>query len=136
MAFDAVTTGSVIGYPYLWRREALAGETAGRKERPVAVAVRLVRPAGDQLILLAITTRQPSGGAGVEIPWPEKQRAGLNVDKRLWIVVSECNFDVVGLSFHLSPSAPLGRFSGSYMKVLREALAQAGGLSLSVSRLE
>ncbi|MEZ2127876.1 MULTISPECIES: hypothetical protein [unclassified Sinorhizobium] len=41
MSYDLIQTASVIRYPYLWAREAGRGETEGRKERPVAVGVRM-----------------------------------------------------------------------------------------------
>jgi len=39
--YDEMQTAAVIRYPYLWGQEAGNGETAGRKERPVAVGVRV-----------------------------------------------------------------------------------------------
>jgi hypothetical protein len=45
--YDDIQTATVIRYPYLWAREAGKGETEGRKDRPVAVGVRLPRPDGD-----------------------------------------------------------------------------------------
>jgi hypothetical protein len=38
MSFDQLQTGVVLRYPYLWARQAKAGETEGRKDHPVAVA--------------------------------------------------------------------------------------------------
>jgi hypothetical protein len=40
-------TGSIALYPDLWARQARAGETEGRKERPVAVGVRIAQVDGD-----------------------------------------------------------------------------------------
>ena len=37
MSFDRIQTASVIRFPYFGAREADAGETEGRKDRPVAV---------------------------------------------------------------------------------------------------
>jgi hypothetical protein len=39
VSFDALRTGAVVRYPYLWAREAAQGETDGRKFRPAAVGV-------------------------------------------------------------------------------------------------
>ena len=80
MSFDALRTGCVIRYPYLWVREAERGETEGRKPRPVAVGVRITRPNGeDVLVLFPITSQPPSAGRfAFEIPEMEKRRAGLD----------------------------------------------------------
>ncbi len=43
MSFEEIQTASVVRYPYLWVREAGHGETEGRKNRPVAVGIRLSR---------------------------------------------------------------------------------------------
>ena len=136
MGFAAIKTGSVIRYPYLWRREALSGEAAGRKDRLVVVAVRLTRADCDQLLLLAITTKRPAASTGLEIPETERRRAGLDPDRPLWVIVSETNFDIVGRSHHLRPEAPIGRFSRSFVARIRQAFAEAGGLSGAVSRRE
>ncbi|APG87413.1 hypothetical protein SAMCCGM7_pC0208 (plasmid) [Sinorhizobium americanum CCGM7] len=49
-AYDEIQTAAVIRYPYLWARQAGKGETEGRKDRPVAVGVRLPRPDGDLVL--------------------------------------------------------------------------------------
>jgi hypothetical protein len=59
VSFEQILTGTVIRYPYLWAREARDGETEGRKDRPVAVGVRLGRMDGDLILLFPITSRQP-----------------------------------------------------------------------------
>ncbi|HEX3653012.1 MAG TPA: hypothetical protein VHU18_09345 [Rhizomicrobium sp.] len=83
MTLDALRTGAVIRYPYLWVREAAKGETEGRKFRPVAVGVRIPDAGGeDLLILFPITTQAPARERfAAEIPDTEKRRAGL--DRRL-----------------------------------------------------
>ena len=40
MSFEAIQTGCVIRYPYLWAQQAARGETEGRKDRPTVVGVR------------------------------------------------------------------------------------------------
>ncbi len=97
MAFEALQSGSVFTYPFLWAHQQERGETEGRKPRPVAVALRLPRSDGDCLVLLAITTRNPAGRIAVEVPRAEKRRAGLDPDTR-WIMLDEYNTDVVGKS--------------------------------------
>ena len=122
MAFEELQTGVVISYPFLWLREAEKGETEGRKPRPTAVALRLIRPGGDAVVLLPITTQPPVGNrAAVEVPDTEKQRAGLEVGTRCWIVLDEFNTDIIGKSFYLEPERPLGAFSRAFFQPVAKA---------------
>lgn len=115
MGFETLQTGVVISYPFLWVREAAAGETEGRKPRPTAVALRLARPSGDAVVLLPITTQPPARERdAVEIPETEKQRAGLEISVRCWIILDEFNTDVIGKSYYLEPEPPLGAFSRAF----------------------
>ena len=123
MSFDALRTGAVIRYTYLWAREAARGETEGRKYRPVAVGVRIPKPSGDDvLVLFPITSQEPSRGRfAAEIPDTEKRRAGLDGAVRLWIILDEYNQDVIGRSYYLEPELPLGHFSKAFfLPLLRE----------------
>jgi hypothetical protein len=115
MSFDAIVSGSVIRYPYLWGREADRGESGGRKGRPTVVGVRIAREGGDWLLLFPITTKAPQPGQwAVPIPEIEKKRAGLSLDRDQWIVLDEANQDVVGRSYHLSPDPRIGSFSRAF----------------------
>ncbi len=123
MSFDDIQSGCVIRYPYLWSWQARGGETEGRKDRPTAVGVRIARPKGhDLLVLFPITSQPPQKGSfAVEIPEIEKRRAGLDSELRLWIVFDDYNTDIVGLSYHLEPLPPLGRFSKAFfLPLMRE----------------
>lgn len=135
MSYDLIQTACVIRYPYLWAREARRGETEGRKERPVAVGVRMPRPDGDLVLFFPITTQQPEASRfAVEIPAMEKRRAGLDTDLRLWIVFDEFNTDIIGRSFYLEPEPPIGRFSKAFfLPLLREFVARRKSLT-EVSR--
>ena len=126
MSYDDIQTASVIRYPYLWARDAHKGETEGRKERPVAVGVRLPRPDGDLVIFFPISTKQPEPARfSAEIPAIEKRRAGLDTDLRLWIILDEFNTDRVGRSFYLEPDPPIGRFSKAFfLPLLRAFIAR------------
>lgn len=126
MSYDDIRTATIIRYPYLWAREDRAGETEGRKERPVAVGVRIPRPDGDLVLFFPITTKEPeSGRFAAEIPPIEKRRAGLDADRRLWIILDEFNSDLVGKSFYLEPEPPIGRFSKAFfLPLLREFIAR------------
>lgn len=122
MNFDDIKTGCIIPYPYLWAHEADRGEIEGRKQRPVAVGVRLQRQDGDALLLFPITTKEPSADRlAVEIPDMEKRRAGLDTTMRLWLILDEYNLDTVGTSYYLEPEPPIGRFSKAFLlPLLRE----------------
>ena len=79
MSYELIQTASVIRYPYLRAREAGSGETEGRKERPVAVGVRMPRPEGDLVLFFPITTEQQEASRFArEVPAIEKRRAGLD----------------------------------------------------------
>jgi hypothetical protein len=135
VSFEAVQTACVIRYPYLWAREAAAGETEGRKSRPAAVGVRVDRPEGPALILFPITSQQPEKGRfAVELPEIEKRRAGLDASMRLWLVLDEYNFDIGGRSYYLEPAPPLGRFSRAFFAPLMHAFAARRREARAVNR--
>lgn len=130
MSLDALRTGCVIRFPFLWVREAERGETEGRKSRPVAVGVRIARPnREDILVLFPITSQPPSADRfAAEIPEMEKRRAGLDVAMRLWIMLDEYNQDTIGKSFYLEPEPPLGRFSKAFfLPLMKEFIARRAG---------
>lgn len=77
--------------------------------------LRLARPGGDAVVLLPITTQPPVRGRNaVEVPETEKQRAGLEISVRCWIMLDEFNTDVIGKSYYLEPEPPLGVFSRAF----------------------
>ena len=123
MSFEALRTGAVVRFHYLWARQAAHGETEGRKFRPVAVGVRIPKPEGeDVLVLFPITSQQPAPERfAAEIPDTEKRRAGLDGAMRLWLILDEYNQDVIGRSFYLEPEPPLGYFSKAFFLPLLQA---------------
>jgi hypothetical protein len=92
----------------------------------VAVGVRIPRPDGDLVLFFPITTKEPeSARFAAEIPPIEKRRAGLDADRRFWIILDEFNSDLVGKSFYLEPEPPIGRFSKAFfLPLLREFIAR------------
>lgn len=136
MAFEFLTTGTVFRYPYLWQREAGKGETEGRKQRPVAVALRIGRVDGlETIIVIPITTKMPEPNRfAFEIPDTEKRRAGLNPDLRLWIILDEANIDVVGRSYYLTEQKPIGCFSRSYFIPIVRQFAKHFRSAMKVDR--
>ena len=130
MSLEQLRTGCVIRFPYLWVRQAERGETEGRKSRPVAVGVRIIRPKGeDVLVLFPITSQPPSPDRfAAEIPETEKRRARLDVTLRLWIILDEYNQDTIGRSFYLEPEPPIGRFSKAFfLPLMKEFIARRAG---------
>lgn len=109
MAFESLVTGAIFRYPYLRKHQAGRGETEGRKDRPVAVALRIGRVDGlETIVLIPITSKMPEAGRNAtEIPEIEKRRAGLDPSMRLWIMLDEANMDVLGKSYYLTDQKPL-----------------------------
>lgn len=74
-----------------------------------------LRPDGDLVLFFPITIKQPEAlRFAVEVPAIEKRRAGLDVDRRLWIIFDEFNTDIIGSSYYLEPEPPTGRFSKAF----------------------
>jgi hypothetical protein len=86
---------------------------------------------GDLVLFFPITTKEPGPvRLAVEIPAIEKQRAGLDSDLRLWIILDEYNVDVVGRSFYLEPDPPIGKFSKAFfLPLMREFIARRRGVA-------
>nr|WP_245441876.1 hypothetical protein [Rhizobium phaseoli] len=84
------------------------------------------RPDGDLVLFFPITTKQPDVSCfAVEVPLIEKRRAGLDADRRLWIIFDEFNTNIVGNSFDLEPEPPIGRFSKAFfLPLLREFISR------------
>jgi len=112
VSYEDIQTASVIRYPYLWAREAEHGETEGRKNRPVAVGVRLPRPDGDLVLFFPITTKQPEASRfAAEIPAMEKRRAGLN--------------EISGFGSSSTSTTPISSVSPSISNLIHRSAASA-----------
>jgi hypothetical protein len=126
MGRDLPPQGTVITYPYLWASQRNAGETEGRKDRPVCMVLRIRDPGSGHhhLVLLAISSQPPRDDqSALEIPDTERRRAGLGRYPRAWIFVSEFNYDIAEQSFYYEPSIPpLGSFSTAFLKEVANAL--------------
>lgn len=126
MSFSDFTRGSLVRYPYLWAREAEAGETEGRKSRETVVAARFQFEGRDEFALLAVTASMPSDEvATFELPETEMRRIVRGGKARLWVVLSEVNFDVIGDSFYLEPDAKVGELSPPVFRQLWSAFVEA-----------
>lgn len=84
--------GMVVRYSFLWSREAGAGETEGRKDRP-CVIVAAIRRAADGRVrvrVLPITHLPTEEVRSIQIPPRVKRHLGLDADAS-WIVLDEAN---------------------------------------------
>ncbi|WP_255469627.1 hypothetical protein [Paracoccus sp. FO-3] len=123
--------GEVFRYPFLWKRQEEAGESEGRKTRPVCIAVTATNRDGETVVfILPITTQPPMRGRqAIEIPQIESQRVGLDLHVRKWVMLDEINTDIVERSWVWDDRVPLGVFSGAFTARIRSsllALARAG----------
>jgi hypothetical protein len=83
----------VIGYNYLWSREAAKGQFESSKARPAAIVmvVEALDDAGTLVSVLPITHSPPGAGTeAIEIPPAVARIAGLD-DGPSWVVTSEFN---------------------------------------------
>lgn len=119
--------GDVLRYPYLWARQARAGETEGRKPRPCAVVLAVTNHTDKtHFRLCAITTQNPiEGTLAVAVPDTEKRRAGLDRQIPLWVVIDEHNVDVFEMSYHIEPQSQMGVFSAAFTKELQRQMIAA-----------
>jgi hypothetical protein len=85
--------GLVIRYSFLWSREARAGATEGRKDRPCAIVVA-TQPNADgetRVAVVPVTHAPPQDpGAAVELPASVKAALGLDL-AQAWICLDEVN---------------------------------------------
>ena len=84
--------GLVIGYSYLWLREAETGQEEGRKDRPCAIVLVSVDEAERKIVqVLPITHSPPADPTeAIAIPIETKKRLGLDSEPS-WIMISELN---------------------------------------------
>lgn len=92
MALPEPTPGLVIGYAYLWEREAGAGRDEGAKDRPCVIILAVEDRDGDRIVHVApITHAQPRvAEEAVALPQATKARLGLD-GQPSWIITSELN---------------------------------------------
>ena len=119
-------SGLIVSYPYLWRWQAEQGRDAGEKDRPVCLALTIFDKGQDitHLVLLAITgTRPMPGQEAIEIPALEIRRAGLDIMKRVRVMVGEYNYDIAERSYYFEPAQkPWGHFGRRFLEEVRQAL--------------
>ena len=128
--------GEVFRYPFLWKREQMAGETEGRKTRPVCIAVTVARSDSETVVfILPITTQPPLPSRKfIEVPQIESQRVGLETHVRKWVMLDEINTDILERSYVWEDRTPSSVFTSRIQSSLI-ALARSGGASV-VDRLK
>lgn len=120
-------SGTVFAYPYLWNDDRSKGRTDS-KDRTTCLAIRrdvagVEGAIVSHLMLLAITDKVWDGQRGLRIPDIEKRRAGLDVQRPAFVVVSEYNYDVLPTSWHYAPgSRTYGTFGPSFCEEIASAL--------------
>ena len=93
MTFPRPLPGLVIRYSFLWSREAAAGASEGRKERPCAIVVAVPRgPSGELRVAAVPVTHSPPDDPAASIELPVSVRAELRLDDaRSWVRLDELN---------------------------------------------
>jgi hypothetical protein len=132
--------GEVFRYPFLWKSQQTAGETAGRKTRPVCIAVTVAKSDNETVVfILPITTQPPLPSRKfVEVPQIESQRVNLEIHVRKWVMLDEINTDILQRSHVWEDRTPIGTFSSVFTSKIQSsliALARSGGASV-VNRLK
>ena len=118
----------------------MAGETEGRKTRPVCIAVTVAKSDSETVVfILPITTQPPLPSRKcIEVPQIESQRVGLETHVRKWVMLDEINTDVLERSYVWEDRTPIGTFSSVFTSKIQSsliALARSGGASI-VDRLK
>jgi hypothetical protein len=92
MALPRPAPGMVVRYGFLWRDEADAGQTEGRKHRPCVIVLAALRQADGRVLVrvVPITHAPTNPDRGVAIPTKVKRHLGLD-DDGSWIVLDEAN---------------------------------------------
>ena len=96
MVLPAARPGLVFRYEYLWKRQELAGQAGGEKERPACIVLAVEQGAdGQRVLIVPITTQPPNPDMpAMLIPPAVKRHLGLDGDRPSWVILSEANLDV------------------------------------------
>lgn len=120
-----MNVGAVLEFSYLWKREAAAGETSCRKDRPVCLALKLGRDPGAMAYFLFPITSQPpaAGWSAFAIPQIECRRGGLY--HPAWLIIDGFNQTKADAACDLASAQPRGAFSIAFMKAVVARIAEA-----------
>jgi hypothetical protein len=106
VTYPAPLPGLVIRYSFLWSREARAGSTEGRKDRPCAIVVAVPRDAnGDTRVAVVPVTHTPPLDLTTAIALPATVKAALGLDPEpSWVCLDELNvFSWPGFDLRVIP---------------------------------
>ncbi len=138
MGLPQARPGLVFRYEYIWKRQELAGQTTGEKERPACVVLTVSGGAGDQRVLIVpITTRAPGPDSpALEIPQAVKRHLGLDAGRPSWIILSEANLDSWPSPDMRPIPGQLGRFEYGLLPLrMVNAMREAIRVALNEKRL-
>jgi len=93
VSYPAPLPGLVICFSFLWSREARAGATEGRKDRPCAIVVAVPRDeAGDLRVAVVPVTHSAPDDPAASIELPQAVKAALGLDPEpSWVRLDELN---------------------------------------------
>lgn len=107
MRYPAPLPGLVIRYSFLWSREAEAGETEGRKDRPCAIVVATPREErGEVRVAVVPVTHSKPENPETALILPQAVKAALGLDSQpAWVCLDELNvFEWPGYDLRPIPS--------------------------------
>ena len=95
MALSEAVPGLVFRYEYVWKRQSLAGQSVGEKDRPACIVLSIGGATGNRRALIVpITTQPPAADVpAMKIPAAVKEHLGLDDDRPSWIILNEANLD-------------------------------------------
>ncbi|MCD2173823.1 hypothetical protein [Rhizobium sp. C4] len=118
--------GQIVRFFYLWKRQADAGEEAGRKARPACIVVRTPEKPG-AVFLFPITSQQPAPER-LSLPFAEIEcrRAGLAYP--CWIILDEYNRVELDKAFDFESTKPIGSVSPAFLARIAATVKEAARL--------
>jgi hypothetical protein len=115
--------GQIVRFFYLWKRQADAGEEAGRKARPACIVVKTPGSPG-AVFLFPITSQQPdTDRLSLAFSEMECRRAGLAYP--CWIILDEYNRVELDKAFDFEAVQPVGSVSSAFLIRLASAVKEA-----------
>ena len=123
LSYPFPAVGEVHNYEYLFRADALNGETEGRKERPVLVIA--AEPKSRRAVVMPITTKgEVDGRRTIAVPVEVGRAANFPRPEESAIVIDEANiFTRTGFDLRPAPStgsSRFGRATPGFVKAVRD----------------
>ena len=126
LSFPFPAVGEVHNYEYLFRVDAVRGDTEGRKARPVLV----IAARDPRVVVLPITTKgEVDGARTISIPGDVGRTMGLPQPDESALVIDEANiFDWVGYDLRRAPrreDSRFGRANPGFVAAARDRFTRA-----------